>query len=193
PLGNATHTTLQYDLVGEDVLITGAGPIGCMAAAIARHAGARKIVVTDVNPDRLALALKMGATRTVDISREKLPDVQREIGMKEGFDIGLEMSGNPRALNDMIDNMAHGGRIALLGIMPGAAAVDWNKVVFNMLTIRGIYGREMYETWYKMTAMIQSGLDISPVITHRFHFTEFQQGFDLMRSGKSGKIVLSWS
>ncbi len=193
PLGNATHTTLQYDLVGEDVLITGAGPIGCMAAAIARHAGARKIVVTDVNPDRLALALKMGATRTVDISREKLPDVQREIGMKEGFDIGLEMSGNPRALNDMIDNMAHGGRIALLGIMPGAAAVDWNKVVFNMLTIRGIYGREMYETWYKMTAMIPSGLDISPVITHRFHFTEFQQGFDLMRSGKSGKIVLSWS
>ena len=136
PLGNATHTTLQYDLVGEDVLITGAGPIGCMAAAIARHAGARKIVVTDVNPDRLALALTMGATRTVDISREKLPDVPREIGMKEGFDIGLEMSGNPRALNDMIDNMAHGGRIALLGIMPGAAAVDWNKVVFNMLTIR---------------------------------------------------------
>lgn len=193
PLGNATHTALQYDLVGEDVLITGAGPIGCMATAIARHAGARKIVVTDVNPDRLALAVKMGATRGVDVSKEKLPDVQREIGMKEGFDIGLEMSGNPRALNDMIDNMAHGGRIALLGIMPGAAAVDWNKVVFNMLTIRGIYGREMYETWYKMTAMIQSGLDITPVITHRFHYTEFQQGFDLMRSGKSGKIVLTWS
>ncbi len=193
PLGNATHTTLQYDLVGEDVLITGAGPIGCMAVAIAKHAGARKIVVTDVNPARLELAMKMGATRTVDVTKEKLPDVQREIGMKEGFDIGLEMSGNPKALNDMIDNMAHGGRIALLGIMPGAAAVDWNKVVFNMLTIRGIYGREMYETWYKMTAMIQSGLDISPVITHRFHFTEFQQGFDLMRSGKSGKIVLTWS
>jgi len=193
PLGNATHTTLQYDLVGEDVLITGAGPIGCMAVAIAKHAGARKIVVTDVNPARLELAMKMGATRTVDVSKEKLPDVQREIGMKEGFDIGLEMSGNPKALNDMIDNMAHGGRIALLGIMPGAAAVDWNKVVFNMLTIRGIYGREMYETWYKMTAMIQSGLDISPVITHRFHYTEFQQGFDLMRSGKSGKIVLTWS
>ena len=193
PLGNATHTALQYDLVGEDVLITGAGPIGCMAVAIARHVGARKIVVTDVNPDRLALAKKMGATRTVDVSKEKLPDVQKEIGMKEGFDIGLEMSGNPRALNDMIDNMAHGGRIALLGIMPGAAAVDWNKVVFNMLTIRGIYGREMYETWYKMTSMIQSGLDISPVITHRFPYTEFQQGFDLMRSGKSGKIVLTWS
>ena len=193
PLGNATHTALQYDLVGEDVLITGAGPIGCMAVAIARHAGARKIVVTDVNPDRLALAKKMGATRTVDVSREQLPAVQKEIGMKEGFDVGLEMSGNPRALNDMIDNMTHGGCIALLGIMPGAAAVDWNKVVFNMLTIRGIYGREMYETWYKMTAMIQSGLDISPVITHRLPFTEFQQGFDLMRSGKSGKIVLTWS
>ncbi len=192
PLGNATHTALQYDLVGEDVLITGAGPIGCMAAAIARQAGARKVVVTDVNADRLALAQRMGATRTVDVSKEKLSDVQKEISMKEGFDVGLEMSGNPGALNDMIDNMAHGGRIALLGIMPGKAAVDWNKVVFNMLTIRGVYGREMYETWYKMTALIQSGLDISPVITHRFHFTEFQHAFDLMRSGKSGKIVLNW-
>jgi threonine 3-dehydrogenase len=192
PLGNATHTALQYDLVGEDVLITGAGPIGCMATAIAWQAGARKIVVTDVNPDRLALAARMGATRTVDVSKEKLPDVQREIGMKEGFDIGLEMSGNPVALNTMIDNMAHGGRIALLNIMPGAAAVDWNKVVFNMLTIRGIYGREMYETWYKMTSLIQRGLDISPVITHRFHYTEFQTAFDLMRSGRSGKIILNW-
>lgn len=192
PLGNATHTALQYDLVGEDVLITGAGPIGCMATAIAWQAGARKIVVTDINPDRLALAARMGATRTVDVSKEKLPDVQREIGMKEGFDIGLEMSGNPVALNTMIDNMAHGGRIALLGIMPGAAAVDWNKVVFNMLTIRGIYGREMYETWYKMTSLIQRGLDISPVITHRFHYTEFQTAFDLMRSGRSGKIILNW-
>jgi threonine 3-dehydrogenase len=192
PLGNATHTALQYDLVGEDVLITGAGPIGCMAVAIAKHCGARKIVVTDVNPDRLALATRMGATRTVDVSKEKLPDVQKSIGMREGFDIGLEMSGNPRALNDMIDNMAHGGRIALLGIMPASAAVDWNKVVFNMLTIKGIYGREMYETWYKMTSMIQSCLDISPVITHRFHYTEFQEAFDLMRSGKSGKIVLKW-
>ena len=192
PLGNATHTALQYDLVGEDVLITGAGPIGCMATAIAWQAGARKIVVTDVNPDRLALAARMGATRTVDVSKENLPDVQREIGMKEGFDVGLEMSGNPAALNTMIDNMAHGGRIALLGIMPGAAAVDWNKVVFNMLTIRGIYGREMYETWYKMTSLIQRGLDISPVITHRFHYEEFQTAFDLMRSGRSGKIILNW-
>jgi len=192
PLGNATHTALQYDLLGEDVLITGAGPIGCMAAGIARHCGARKVVVTDVNLDRLALATRMGATRVVDAARESLADVQRELGMKEGFDVGLEMSGNPRALNDMIDNMAHGGRIALLGIMPGAAAIDWNKVVFNMLTIRGVYGREMYETWYKMTAMIQSGLDISPVITHRLPSTEFQEGFELMRSGRSGKIVLTW-
>jgi threonine 3-dehydrogenase len=192
PLGNATHTALQYDLVGEDVLITGAGPIGCMATAIAQQAGARKVVVTDVNPDRLALAARMGATRTVDVSKENLFEVQREIGMKEGFDVGLEMSGNPVALNTMIDNMAHGGRIALLGIMPGAASVDWNKVVFNMLTIRGIYGREMYETWYKMTSLIQRGLDISPVITHRFHYTDFQKGFDLMRSGRSGKIILNW-
>jgi threonine 3-dehydrogenase len=192
PLGNATHTALQYDLVGEDVLITGAGPIGCMAVAIAKQAGARKVVVTDVNPDRLSLALKMGATRAVDVSRETLAEVQRDVQMKEGFDVGLEMSGSPQALNDMIDNMAHGGRIALLGIMPNNTAVDWNKIVFNMLTLRGIYGREMYETWYKMTALIQSGLDISPVITHRFHFTEFQQAFDLMRSGRSGKIILNW-
>jgi threonine 3-dehydrogenase len=169
PLGNAVHTALQYDLIGEDVLITGAGPIGCMAAAIVRQVGARHVVVT-----------------------ESLPDVQRELGMKEGFDVGLEMSGSPKALGDMIDNMCHGGRIALLGIMPEKAAIDWNKVVFNMLTIRGIYGREMYETWYKMTALIQAGLDITPVITHRLPFTEFQQGFDLMRSGRSGKIVLSW-
>ena len=192
PLGNATHTALQWDLVGEDVLITGAGPIGCMAAAIARKSGARKIVVTDVNPLRLALAQKMGATRVVDVSHENLHDVQREIGMKEGFDVGLEMSGSPRALNDMIDNMYHGGRIALLGIMPEKAAVDWNKVVFSMLTIRGIYGREMYETWYKMTALIQSGLDITPVITHRFPFTGFQEAFRLMRSGQSGKVILDW-
>lgn len=193
PLGNAVHTTLQWDLVGEDVLITGAGPIGCMAVAIAKKSGARKIVVTDINPDRLALARRMGATRTVDVRTEKLHDIQKELGMKEGFDVGLEMSGQPQALRDMIDNMTHGGRIALLGIMPEAAAIDWNKVVFNMLTIRGIYGREMYETWYKMTALIQSGLDITPVITHRFHYTDFEKGFDLMRSGRSGKIVLTWS
>jgi threonine 3-dehydrogenase len=192
PLGNATHTTLQWDLVGEDVLITGAGPIGCMATAIAKKSGARKIVVTDVNPMRLALAQRMGATRVVDVSRENLHEVQREIGMKEGFDVGLEMSGSPKALNDMIDNMYHGGRIALLGIMSEKTAIDWNRVVFNMLTIRGIYGREMYETWYKMTALIQGGLDITPVITHRFPFTDFQEGFRLMRSGQSGKIILNW-
>ena len=193
PLGNAVHTTLQWDLVGEDVLITGAGPIGCMAVAIAKKSGARKIVVTDLNPSRLALAQRMGATRTVDVSRENLHDVQHELGMKEGFDVGLEMSGSPAALATMIDNMTHGGRIALLGIMADQAAIDWHKVVFNMLTIRGIYGREMYETWYKMTALIQSGLDITPVITHRFPFTEFEQGFELMRSGRSGKIVLDWA
>jgi threonine 3-dehydrogenase len=192
PLGNAVHTALQYDLIGEDVLITGAGPIGCMAAAIARQVGARNVVVTDINPIRLALAQRMGATRVVDVSQENLPAVQHALGMKEGFDVGLEMSGSPRALSDMIDNMCHGARIALLGIMPEKAAIDWNKVVFNMLTIRGIYGREMYETWYKMTALIQAGLDITPVITHRMPFTEFQHGFDLMRSGKSGKIVLNW-
>jgi len=192
PLGNATHTALQFNLVGEDVLITGAGPIGCMAVAIAQQAGARKVVVTDVNPDRLALAKKMGATRVVDVSKEKLCDVQHEIGMKEGFDVGLEMSGNPQALTEMIDNMAHGGRIALLGIMPGPAAIDWNKVVFNMLRIQGVYGREIYETWYKMQSLIQRGLDITPIISHRFPYTEFQQGFDLMRSGKSGKIILNW-
>lgn len=192
PLGNATHAALQFDLVGEDVLITGAGPIGCMAAAIAQQAGARKVVVTDVNPDRLALARKMGATRVVDVSKETLPDIQQEIGMKEGFDVGLEMSGNPKALSDMIDNMAHGGRIALLGIMPEKVPIDWNKVVFNMLTIRGIYGREIYDTWYKMQSLIQRGLDITPVITHRLPFTQFQKAFDLIRSGKSGKIVLNW-
>jgi len=192
PFGNAVHTALSFPVVGEDVLITGAGPIGCMATAIARQVGARHVVVTDVNVDRLALAKKMGATRVVEVSKEKLPDVQGELGMKEGFDVGLEMSGNPRALSDMIDNMAHGGRIALLGIMPGAAAVDWNKVVFNMLTIRGIYGREMYESWYAMTVMLQSGLDISPVITHRFPYSEFEQAFAVAASGESGKVVLDW-
>ena len=192
PLGNATHTTLQWDLVGEDVLITGAGPIGCMAAAIARKSGARHVVVTDMNSERLAIASKMGATATSVVGQETLPDLQKRLGLKEGFDIGLEMSGNPAALRGLIDNMSHGGRIALLGIMPEEAAIDWNKVVFNMLTIRGIYGREMYETWYKMTALIQSGLDISPVISHRFDCTEYAQAFELMASGRSGKIILNW-
>lgn len=192
PLGNATHTTLQWDLVGEDVLITGAGPIGCMAAAIAHKSGARQVVVTDVNPTRLELARRMGATDTVQVGEDSLPAVQKRLGMVEGFDIGLEMSGNPAALRDMINNMTHGGRIALLGIMPDEAAIDWNKVVFNMLTLRGIYGREMFETWYKMTALIQSGLDITPVISHRFSANDFAEGFELMASGRSGKIVLNW-
>jgi threonine 3-dehydrogenase len=193
PLGNATHTALQYDLIGEDVLITGAGPIGCMAAGIAVRTGARRIVVSDPKPERLALAKRMGPIRTVDPTKEDLHDVQRELGLKEGFDVGLEMSGNPRALRDMIDNMCHGGRIALLGIMSEPAVIDWNKVVFNMLTIRGVYGREMYDTWYKMTGLIEAGLDITPIITHRFHFTEFEKGFALMRSGDCGKVVLDWS
>lgn len=193
PLGNAVHTALSFDLLGEDVLITGAGPIGMMAAAVARHAGARHIVVTDVNPYRLDLAKQLGATRTVDVRQEKLADVQQELGMSEGFDVGLEMSGNPSAFRDMLANMCHGGKIAMLGIPEGEMAIDWNTVVFNMITIKGIYGREMYETWYKMTVMIQSGLDIAPVITHRLHYSDFQQGFDVMRSGQSGKVVLDWS
>ncbi|WDP91144.1 MAG: L-threonine 3-dehydrogenase [Desulfobacter sp.] len=193
PLGNATHTALSFDVLGEDVLITGAGPIGCMAAGIARHAGARHVVVTDINPYRLDLAKKAGATLAVDVSKEKLKDVQAKLGMKEGFDVAMEMSGNPSALNDILDNMCHGGKIAMLGIMPESTPIDWNKVVFNMLTIKGIYGREMYETWYKMTTMIQTGLDISPLITHRFHYTEFEKGFEAMRSGNSGKVVLDWA
>jgi threonine 3-dehydrogenase len=192
PLGNATHTALSFDLLGEDVLITGAGPIGIMAAAIARHAGARYVVITDVNPDRLALAEKTGVTRAVDTSRASLRDVMKELNMKEGFDVGLEMSGNTAALNGMIDVMFHGGKIALLGILPRQAAIDWNKIIFNGLTLKGIYGREMFETWYKMSAMLESGLDISPVITHRFHYTDFEQGFEAMRSGKSGKVILNW-
>jgi threonine 3-dehydrogenase len=192
PFGNAVHTTLQFDVLGEDVLITGAGPIGCMAAAIARHAGARYVVVTDVIPYRLELAKKMGATLAVDVRTESIADAQRKLGMHEGFDVGLEMSGNPHAFRDMLANMCHGGKIAMLGIPEKEMAIDWNTVVFNMLTIKGIYGREMYETWYKMTVMLQSGLNIEPVITHRFPFTEFQQGFDAMRSGKSGKVVLTW-
>jgi threonine 3-dehydrogenase len=192
PLGNAVHTALAFDVLGEDVLITGAGPIGCMAVAIAKHAGARHIVITDVNPYRLELAKTMGATRAIDVRTQSISDVMAELGMKEGFDVGMEMSGNGRAFSDMLDNMCHGGKIALLGIHNPSTHIDWNKVVFNGITIKGIYGREMYETWYKMTSFIQTGLDISPVITHRFHYTDFQKGFDAMRSGKSGKVVLSW-
>ncbi len=193
PYGNAVHTALQFDLLGEDVLITGAGPIGIMAAAICRHAGARYVVITDVNPWRLELAKKMGATRAVDVRTTKLADVQKELGMHEGFDVGLEMSGNEHAFRDMIANMCHGGKISMLGIPEKEMAIDWNAVVFNMLTIKGIYGREMYETWYKMTVMLQGGLNISPVITHRFHYTDFQKGFDAMISGQSGKVILTWN
>lgn len=192
PLGNAVHTALSFDLVGEDVLITGAGPIGIMATKVAKQAGARHVVVTDVNPYRLNLAKKMGATRTVDVRSASIKDAMNELGMREGFDVGLEMSGNAKAFNDMLEVMEHGGKIAMLGIQGPDTTIDWNKVVFNGLTIKGIYGREMYETWYKMTSMIQSGLDISPVITHRFHYTDFEKGFEAMASGESGKVVLSW-
>jgi len=192
PLGNAVHTALSFDLLGEDVLITGAGPIGLMGAAVARHAGARYVVITDINEYRLELARQLGVTRAVNVRETKLADVQRELGMAEGFDVGLEMSGNPTAFRDMIDAMAHGGKIAMLGIPSGEIAIDWNKVIFNMLTLKGIYGREMYETWYKMTVMIQSGLDIGPVITHRFGADEFERGFAAMNSGDSGKVILDW-
>jgi threonine 3-dehydrogenase len=192
PFGNAAHTALSFETLGEDVLITGAGPIGIMAAAICRHAGARHVVITDRNDFRLQLAADMGATRTVNVAQEKLPEVQRELGMQEGFDVGLEMSGNPDAFRDLLANMCHGGKIALLGIPGKDIAIDWNTVIFNGLSIKGIYGREMYETWYQMTSMLQSGLDISPVITHRFAFEDFQQGFDAMQSGESGKVILSW-
>jgi threonine 3-dehydrogenase len=192
PFGNAVHTALSFDLLGEDVLITGAGPIGIMAAAIVKHAGARFVVITDVNDYRLDLAKRMGATVALNVRSGNLRDVQTQLGMREGFDVGLEMSGSPAALRDMIDNMCHGGKIAMLGIPSGQMAIDWNKVVFNMLTIKGIYGREMYETWYKMTVMLESGLDIKPVITHRFHYTEFEKGFEAMMSGQSGKVILNW-
>jgi threonine 3-dehydrogenase len=174
------------------VLITGCGPIGCMAIAVARHAGARFVVATDVNPYRLELARKMGATLVLDARRETLEEAQKRLGMKEGFDVGLEMSGNPAAFRSLLANMCHGGKVALLGIPGEETCIDWNTVIFNSLTLKGIYGREMYETWYKMTVMIQSGLDISPVITHRFHYTEFEKGFEVMRSGNSGKVVLNW-
>jgi threonine 3-dehydrogenase len=192
PFGNAVHTALSFDILGEDVLITGAGPIGIMAAAIVKHAGARFIVVTDVNDYRLNLAKRMGATVALNVKTGGLHDVQQQLGMKEGFDVGLEMSGSPAAFRDMIENMAHGGKIAMLGIPSEQIAIDWNKVVFNMLTIKGIYGREMYETWYKMSVMLESGLDIKPVITHRFHYTEFEKGFAAMLSGESGKVILDW-
>jgi len=193
PLGNAVHTALSFNVLGEDVLITGAGPIGIMAVAIAKHAGARYIVISDVNPYRLELARKMGATLALDVRSDSIKDAQKKLGMKEGFDVGLEMSGNPAGLRDMLDNMCHGGKVALLGILPPDTAIDWNTVIFNGLFIKGIYGREMYETWYKMTTMIQSGLDVSPVITHRFHYTEFEKAFQIMRSGNSGKIILDWT
>ena len=194
PLGNATHTALSFDVFGEDVLITGAGPIGIMATAIVKHAGARYVVVTDLNPYRLELARKMGATLALNVSDgETIADAQKQLGMKEGFDVGLEMSGSAGALRDMLSNMCHGSKIAMLGIPEENTAIDWNTVIFNMITIKGIYGREMYETWYKMTVMIQSGLDITPVITHRFAYTDYEQAFEVMRSGNSGKVVLDWN
>ncbi|MCZ6678767.1 MAG: L-threonine 3-dehydrogenase [Candidatus Poribacteria bacterium] len=192
PLGNAVHTALSFDVLGEDVLITGAGPIGIMAAAIVRHAGARYVVITDINPYRLELAQRMGVTRAVNVTQERVEDVIKALGMKEGFDVGFEMSGSPEAFRSMLANMCHGGKIALLGIQESHAAIDWNQVIFNGLTIKGIYGREMYETWYKMTSMVQTGLDISPVITHRFRYQFFEEGFEVMRSGKSGKVILNW-
>jgi threonine 3-dehydrogenase len=192
PFGNAVHTALSFPVLGEDVLITGAGPIGLMATAVAHHAGARYVVVTDMNPFRLDLAKKLGATVAMDVTTSTLGDVQKQLGMTEGFDVGLEMSGNAQAFRDMLANMSHGAKIAMLGIPDREMSIDWRTVVFNMLTIKGIYGREMYETWYKMTVMLQSGLDIQPVITHRFHYTEFQRGFEAMMSGQAAKVILSF-
>lgn len=193
PFGNAVHTALSFDLVGEDVLITGAGPIGCMAAAVARHAGARHVVVTDLNPYRLQLAKQLGASRTVQVDEESLQAVMTEIGMSEGFDVGMEMSGAPAAFRQMLETMNHGGKIALLGIPPGQMAVDWHKVVFKGLILKGIYGREMFETWYKMASLLQAGLQLAPVITHRFALADYQQAFEVMASGESGKVILDWS
>jgi len=192
PYGNATHTALSFNLVGEDVLITGAGPIGIMAVAIAKHVGARHVVITDVNDYRLGLAKKMGATRAVNVAKEKLADVMRELGMVEGFDVGLEMSGVPSAFNTMLETMNHGGKVALLGIPPGNTAIDWNNVIFKGLEIKGIYGREMFETWYKMVAMLQSGLNLSPILTHQFALNDYVEGFQTMLSGQSGKVILNW-
>ncbi|WP_114962793.1 L-threonine 3-dehydrogenase [Tritonibacter mobilis] len=193
PLGNAVHTALSFDLLGEDVLITGAGPIGIMAAAVARHAGARHVVITDVNADRLALAEQVARVRPVNVAKEDLNDVKHELGLKEGFDVGLEMSGNQQALDQMVEALVMGGKIALLGIPPGKSPVDWSRIVFKAITIKGVYGREMFETWYKMIAMLQNGLDVSKVITHRFSVDDFGQGFAAMKSGQSGKVVLDWT
>ena len=193
PLGNATHTALSFDLVGEDVLITGAGPIGIMAVAIARYAGARHIVITDVNDYRLGLATEMGASRALNVTRESIDDTMRDLGMEEGFDVGLEMSGNPQAFQDLLRTMHHGGKVAILGIPPNDMSIDWNQVIFKGLILKGIYGREMFETWYKMSSMLQSGLNIGPIITHRFDIDDFQPAFELMESGQSGKIILNWA
>jgi threonine 3-dehydrogenase len=193
PFGNAVHTALSFPVLGEDVLITGAGPIGIMAIPVVRHAGARHVVVTDMNPFRLELARKMGATLAVNSTQTSIAEVQKQLKMQEGFDVGLEMSGNASAMRDMVANMAHGGKIAMLGIPGQEMAIDWRQVIFNQLTIRGIYGREMYETWYKMSVMLESGVDIAPVITHRFEYDDFQTGFDAMISGQTGKVVLDWT
>ncbi|MDX1683448.1 MAG: L-threonine 3-dehydrogenase [Phycisphaeraceae bacterium] len=192
PLGNAVHTALQFDLLGEDVLVTGAGPIGLMAAAVCRHAGARHVVITDINPWRLELAEKMGVTRAVDVRETRIADVVNELAMTEGFDVGLEMSGSPKAMNELLANMCHGGKVAILGIPEADYAIDWDTVIFNMLTLRGVYGREMYETWYKMTVMIEAGLDITPVITHHLPWDEFETGIQAMKSGEAGKVILNW-
>jgi threonine 3-dehydrogenase len=193
PFGNAVHTALSFPVLGEDVLITGAGPIGVMAIPVVKHAGARYVVATDLNPFRLEMARRMGATLAVNPTETSLADVQKQLGMTEGFDVGLEMSGSPQALSDMIANMSHGGKIAILGIPSKKTPMDWQPVIFNMLTLKGIYGREMYETWYKMSVMLESGVDISPVITHRFGYADFQKGFDAMISGNTGKVVLDWT
>ncbi len=192
PLGNAVHTALSFDLVGEDVLITGAGPIGIMAAAVARHVGARHVVITDVNPARLELATRVTDVVPVNVAQEDLADVKARLKMREGFDVGLEMSGNQQALDQMVENLVMGGRIALLGIPPGKSPVDWSRIVFKAITIKGVYGREIFETWYKMIAMLENGLNIRPVITHRFPADDFTAGFEAMRSGSSGKVVLDW-
>jgi threonine 3-dehydrogenase len=193
PLGNAVHTALSFDLVGEDVLITGAGPIGLMAAAISKHVGARHVAVTDLNPYRLELARRLGATRAVDVRSETLGDVMRSLGMTEGFDVGMEMSGNGQAFRDMLGVMNHGGRVAILGIPPNEVSIDWNHVIFKGLVLKGVYGREMFETWYKMVAMLQSGLDVAPVVTHRFPAAQYAEAFEAMRSGQSGKVILDWA